>query len=105
METVIKPAVGIGCTMAAGSDRYPWTIHAIISDKAFFASQDSYKRIDENGPYSEAQEYSYSNDDQKRPQNWIKFTLRNDGRWHEGTRKSGAVLYVGSRRAYLDPCF
>lgn len=101
----VVPTVGMGATYCAGSDRYPYTVHH-VDGKKMWISADEYTRTDTNGPYTELQEYTYSNANQDNPgMKWNLCTLRKDGKWHFGTTMAGAVLHVGIRRAYIDPHF
>lgn len=50
--------VGMGATEMLYSDRKPYTVQRIISDKRVIVTADAYKRVDGNG-VSECQEYEY----------------------------------------------
>jgi len=50
--------VGMGATKMMYSDREPYTVQRIISDKRIIVTADKATRIDSNGP-SEDQEYEY----------------------------------------------
>lgn len=50
--------VGMGATEMLYSDRHPWTVQKIISDKRVVVTRDKAKRVDRNG-MSDCQEYSY----------------------------------------------
>jgi hypothetical protein len=100
--------VGMGATMGAGSDSYPYTVHALDMSKnkpQIWVSADDYRPISEGFDYYNNQLYVYENHNQSKPEHWRVFTLCKDGRWHEGTTMKGSVIHVGSRRAYQDPSF
>lgn len=95
--------VGMGATMMLWSDRVPYTIHK-VDDKKLWASMDNAKMVKGNAQ-SEKQHYVYSNLNQDKPERWILFTLRKDGRWHQGTTLQGSILLIGRRERYDDPSF
>lgn len=49
---------GMGATEMLYSDRHPWTVQKIISDKRVVVTRDKATRIDANG-MSDCQEYAY----------------------------------------------
>jgi len=101
----IKPEPGMGATILLWSDRHPYTIHRVSKDgKKLWATEDQHKRLDNNG-FSESQEYEYWNDDSNDPESWSLFTLRKDGRWHQGNTLRGSVLAIGRREEYYDFSF
>lgn len=50
--------VGMGATLMMYSDRKPYTVQKIVSDKRVIVTPDRFRRIDSNG-ISEKQEYEY----------------------------------------------
>lgn len=100
MDKSIK--VGDGATYYIGSDRYPFTIIEIVSDKKVILQRDHYRRIDNNG-LSENQTYEYfPNSYAER----IVVTKRKNGRWYKQGESMGAGQYsLGVRRAYQNPSY
>lgn len=96
----IKPQVGMGATEILWSDRKPYTVIEVLSEKKIVVQSDSYKRIDTNG-MSDCQEYEYS-----RNPNGCTVTLskRKDGRWRVVGKKD-MVFAVGFRNKYHDFSF
>jgi hypothetical protein len=102
MTVVVTPEVGMGVTYCCGSDRYPFTIIEVVSDKKIVVQRDNYKRIDNNG-YGGQQEYEYQQDSEGVTK---IITLRKNGRWiAQGDPLSAHGYLIGERRAYLDPSF
>jgi hypothetical protein len=101
-EVEIEPVVGMGVTYSIGSDRYPFSIIKVINHRTLIIQKDSFTRKDTNG-LSEIQEYEYTpnvNSEQ------ITITKRKDGCWRQKKSSSSYGIYtVGTRRAYMDPCF
>jgi len=99
MKAVPEVAVGMGATMRVGSDCYPYTVIEVKrKGRQIVIQADNFKRIDSNG-MSERQEYvcSLDKDGPTLTANW-------SGKW--GRYINGCLTcYVGSRRAYQDPCF
>jgi len=101
----VMPEVGMGATLLMWSDRMPYTIHK-VEGKKIWASPDNYKRIDDNGPYTESQDYEYSNPNENKPEKWEIFRLRKNGRWVKvGQSLKSTPLHIGKREAYIDPSF
>lgn len=94
--------VGIGATEIVGSDRYPYTVVEVLSDKKIVVQADDYKRTDKNG-MSESQTYEYTpNPNSLR----VVVTLRKNGRWvREGESGKGRGFAIGHRDAHQDPHF
>ena len=99
----ITPEIGMGATMILWSDRIPFTIHK-VEGKKLWASMDNAK-MTEGNMQSEKQVYIYSNLNKDKPERWVLFTFRKDGRWHRGTTLQGSVLVIGNRERYDDPSF
>lgn len=95
--------VGIGATKFSGSDRYPYTVVEVVSDKKVILQADIAKRTDKNG-LSEIQTYEYTPDPDAEK---IVVTLRKNGRWvRDGeSMKGGTGFHIGHREAYSDPSF
>lgn len=109
MNEQIKPAPLMGATLVVGSDRYPMTI-VYATDKLVGVVNDKAIRVDNNGPYSEDQEYTYTTppgSDPNRPNQIHFYSLRKNGRWVKrgADMNSGSCLVIGHRRAYLDPSY
>jgi hypothetical protein len=90
------PEVGMGATLLMYSDRHAYTITEVKGNK-LWAVEDKAIRTDSNG-MSDSQSYRYEPGTGK-PE---LFSLRKDGRWHEGTTLKGTVLQIGERDAYHD---
>lgn len=99
------PVVGMGASILYYTDREAATIVEVNkSGKTIWVTEDTSKRIDKNGAFSEAQEYEYtSNPDGHK----ICFTLRENGSWvRKGeSMRGGTRLIVGARMKYRDPHF
>ncbi|MNJ89976.1 hypothetical protein D3C87_75650 [compost metagenome] len=101
-EKVVVPEIGMGATYGYGSDCYPGTVIWVSSSgKKIKVQGDNYKRTDKAGPFTESQEYEYS-EDKGGP--IYEFSLRKDGIWKEVGSNSHTVG-LGFRRAYQDPHF
>jgi hypothetical protein len=95
--------VGDGATISTGGDRYAYTVvERSKSGLSIWLTRDDMKRVDNNGPHSESQEYVYKST----PDNGSNRTY---ARWH---KKNGRYYVVGTkrvvsagRRAHLDPHF
>lgn len=94
------PVVGMGATCMSYSDRHAYTI-VRVEGKKLWATPDIAVRTDSFG-MSDAQSYSYTTDSTATE---CLFTLRKDGRWHEGRSLSGRVLCIGHRDQYHDYSF
>jgi hypothetical protein len=93
----VMPVVGMGATMSLGSDRYAYTVVAVLNPKKVMVVRDDVVyRADRSG-YGEI--YSPGAGDAE------VATLRKDGRWHLGTKLEDPFLRLGVRNAYCDPHF
>lgn len=94
-ETV--PTVGMGVTMGAGSDCYPYTVVAVSPSKKSFTIQGDNHAPDEHHErvYGGHQSYSYSLNP-----NGSTLTAR---RGKNGWVVNGRRIHLGSRRYYQDP--
>lgn len=94
-----SPYVGMGATIAYGSDRYPYEVIEVKTAKRLVIRSMNAKRIDNNG-LSEDQEYEYSSN----PKGSTEIiTLRKDNRWK--IEKSTKVVRLGNAERYSDPHF
>lgn len=103
----LVPEVGMGATILYWSDRSAATIMKVSEDKKHvWISQDIATRTDKNG-MSDDQSYTYETVNADKPETWIEYTLRKDGKYHaKGDRMRGSLsLLIGSRREYYDYSF
>lgn len=99
----LAPHVGMGATLAVGSDRYPYTVVEVQSSTLITVQGDDYKRTDSNG-LSEDQGYIFiPNPDNPK----VQVSLRANGQWVAvGQRMCGACqFFLGRRSAYRAPAF
>lgn len=102
MADQVKPEVGMGATRHSGSDRYPYTVTAVLSPTRIQVKRDNYRRTDTNG-HAGPQEYEYTPDPDG-PADTL--TLRRNGRWVQvGEPQTSQGFTIGVRRAYQDPSF
>jgi hypothetical protein len=94
----LKPEVGMGVTEMMYSDRHPYTVVAVLSDKKIQVVRDIATRTDKNG-CSESQEYTYAPDENTLP---ITLRLNKYGRWKEVGHPDGSTFLVGRREEYYD---
>lgn len=96
METLVKPEVGMGATRCSYTDRYPYTIARVVSERCLEVVADIATRTDDNG-MSESQSYAY------KPSSMppIRIRLGKTG-W---ASSSGDRFVIGSRRRYHDYSF
>jgi hypothetical protein len=92
------PEVGMGVTELMYSDRHPYTIVAILSDKRIQVVRDIATRIDKNG-CSEYQVYSYTPDYESLA---VTLRLNKYGRWKEVGHPDGSTFLIGRREEYYD---
>lgn len=98
------PVVGMGVTKLGYTDRTPYTIIEIISEKEIVVQEDNAVRTDANG-MSECQRYTFSPNPNGHK---VVLTLRRSGRWIEKgiPDKKGATQYmIGERMKYYDYSF
>lgn len=103
MENQVKPEVGMGVTFCIGSDRYPYTISRVVSDRQIEVQEDDYYPAP-NHNYFGGQSYIYS----RNPFGIASMiTLRKNGRWIKTgeTMNSSGFWRIGVRDAYQDPSF
>jgi hypothetical protein len=102
MKPKIQPTVGMGATQQVGSDRYPFSIMEIKSDRCLVVQADEYVLTEGSGQ-SEHQVYSYSPNCLGTTRT---LTFRKNGRWvQEGQGMNSEHWYIGDRNAYRDPSF
>jgi hypothetical protein len=94
-ENPKAPKVGLGATLYLGSDRYPFTVVDVKSDKTIVVQEDRATRSGPPHPY----EYS-----RNRQAPRIVMTLRKNGYWApRGYAMSrGEYLVLGHREKYLE---
>jgi hypothetical protein len=100
----IIPVVGMGVTMSAGSDSYPYTVVNVISENKVEITADDFKRVDDNPTFSESQKYEYES---RMDAHRTLITRRKNGRWFPVGEKMANYggFRVGFRRAHWDPHF
>ncbi len=94
----LTPEVGMGVTELMYSDRHPYTVTRILTDKRIMVRADIATRIDKNG-YCEDQEYRYE-DNPQAPE--ITLFLNKFGRWKRLCDAQGSTYLVGRREEYYD---
>ena len=94
----LKPEVGMGVTELMYSDRHPYTVVTILSEKKIQVIRDIATRVDKNG-YSESQEYTYTPDYESLA---VTLRLNKHGRWKEVGHPDGSTFLVGKREEYYD---
>lgn len=92
-----EPAVGMGCTMLAWTDRFPGTVVRVVSAKTIHVQEDIATRLDGHG-MSESQVWSYTVNPEGRVH---VFRLTQSG-WRS---KTGGHLQLGDRSRYHDYSF
>jgi hypothetical protein len=92
------PEVGMGVTELMYSDRHPYTVVKILSDKKIQVTADNVRRIDDQG-FSECQKYEYTSDDNATP---ITLFLNKFGRWKRQGDPQGPTYLIGRREEYYD---
>lgn len=93
------PVVGMGATLISWSDRYPYTIIQVITDRKIVVQEDNATRIDSNG-VSESQNYEYSPNPDGQT---YTLTKRKNGQWK--VSKDGTKFAIGYRSKYYDYSF
>lgn len=94
----LKPEVGMGVTELMYSDRHPYTVVAILSEKKIQVKCDIATRIDKRGE-SESQDYTYATDEKSPP---ITLRLNKYGRWKRQGDAEGSTYLIGRREEYYD---
>ena len=103
----LEPMVGMGATVLYWTDRSAATIMKVSENKKhIWISHDKATRTDKNG-MSDNQEYTYEIINADKPETWVEYTLRKDGKYHmKGNRMRGSLsLLIGVRREYYDYSF
>lgn len=100
-NTMPKPEVGMGASYGAGSDSYPATIVKVsASGKTLWIEADDYKFNPKAKEHEDKYLYTRRPGTAQR-----KYTLRQDGYFHEVGARRGGTLGIGFRRFYQDPSF
>jgi len=94
----LKPEVGMGVTELCYSDRHPYTVVKILSEKKIQVKPDTAIRIDKNGA-SESQEYTYQICEEAEP---ITLRLNKHGGWKQVGNPDGWTYFIGEREEYYD---
>jgi hypothetical protein len=103
MPQTATPNVGDGATLQVGSDRYPYTVIAVLTPKKIVLQEDNAIRTDDRGYYTESQQYRFERNERGET---IVATLRSNGKWvSKGGRLTDPGFYLGERSAYRDPSF
>jgi hypothetical protein len=90
---------GLGATLSVGSDRYPYTLVGWTANgEIIYLTADEYTRTDKNGQ-SESQTYTYKTNPDAPPEKAVW------SRTQKRYRVGGTGIYLGERKAYLDPGF
>ena len=95
--------VGMGATQYVGSDRYPYTIVGVASQRKVVVQADNFCRVDSNG-HSEDQEYVFTLVPSARK---ITLTKRKNGTWvRQGSPMTRCSEWqFGFRSCFQDPHF
>ncbi len=94
----LKPEIGMGVTEVMYSDRHPYTVTQILSDKRIMVRADKATRIDKRG-FCEDQDYQYKPDPQS-PE--IALFLNKFGKWKRLGDAKGSTYLIGRREEYYD---
>ena len=94
----LKPEVGMGVTEVMFSDRHPYTVVAILSDKRIEVKPDIATRIDKKG-CCEDQEYAYETNNEAPA---ITLFLNKFGKWKRLGDSNGSTYLIGRREEYYD---
>jgi hypothetical protein len=90
---------GLGATLYVGSDRYPYTLVGWTANgEIIYLTADKYTRTDKNG-FSESQTYTCETNPEAPPEKAVW------SRTQKRYRIGGTGIYLGERKAYLDPGF
>lgn len=99
------PQIGDGATILMWSDRRPGMVVQVSkSGNSVHVAGVSYKRIDNNGPFTESQEYEFGTE-AKGP--GVEYTKRRNGQYvlKGDDMKNGQRVMLGYMDAYTDPTF
>ena len=97
--------VGDGASYGIGGDAYPLTVRKISpSGKTIWCSRDDFEATPGANSYEEARKVgTFIPMDEDKPENWMKFTKRQDGRFRQAGCKYASL---GLGRCYRqDPHF
>lgn len=98
-NTTRVPEVGMGATRLSWTDRYPYTIVQVISERRIVVQADNY-RVISGSAHDGSAEYEYT------PYigaPLVTVTKRKDGKWRE--REGNNLFTIGERSRYYDPSF
>ena len=98
----VIPQVGMGASEQVGSDRYPYTIIEVVSDRKIVVRADAW-RITSGSEHDGSARYIFSANPHGTERT---LTLRKNGRWcqqRQGMRES--LWGIGNRSRYYDPSF
>lgn len=90
------PTVGMGATEVRWTDRRPYTVVEVKSDRRVVVKQDNWTRTDTNG-MSDAQTYTFEPNPDASP---VVLSLRKDGKWK--MVGDTQVFVLGTRQMYYD---
>ena len=93
------PTVGMGATEVCWTDRRPYTVVEVKSERRVVVKQDNWTRTDTNG-MSDAQTYAFEPNPDASP---VMLSLRKDGKWK--MVGNGQVFLLGTRQMYRDFSF
>lgn len=96
----LKEATGLGATLCAGSDRYPYSVVKVEKSKSgktttWTVQEDVAVRKDDRGYFTESQDYAYF----ANPNGPTRTFKRTEGRKHKDS------FFIGKRDRHNDPHF
>jgi hypothetical protein len=99
-----EPRLGMGATWYLGSDRYAFTVIAILKPKVVVLQRDTMVCISKDEMTSENQKYEFHHDPKGET---VTVSQRKDGLWRKQgeTVTRGDYFKIGERRGYSDPGF
>ena len=97
-----KPEIGMGVTQLLWSDRYPYEVIAVISERKIIIRELGYERTDKNG-ISESQDYRFFS----KPDGEVKTLVLRNGKWRNYAKDyamdaNGELVLVETRRLDCD---
>lgn len=99
-QNPIIPVVGMPCCEVMYTDRYPYTVTEVISEKKILVKPNEYKTLDYYG-----EEYEIGAVAKDTPGE--VFTKRRNGRWvrHGSDSHNGPALALNTHAMRIDPSF
>jgi len=88
-----KPEVGMGVTECLWSDRDPWEVIEVVSDKKIRIRALGWNRVDDNG-MSDCQKYEFFS----KPDGEVKTLVLRNGRWRDLKKEWHGEEMVETRR-------